>query len=397
MATGAVAETGYRQAVRGAADASLAIAVDSAMADAEAAWRALETRCPPPPYQRYDWIAALVEAGFVDAASLRILTLSHRGEPVAIIPFALVRHLGMTVARIAGSDISNCDAIVFDTGAAHLLTAEALRAAFREFAATASVDAVDFRSLLAEWKGVANPLMGLSHAPAPNNFYLNEGELAGVPYSRRNNIRRSIKRLSADIGPLSLRRAGTPEEIETFNAVFLEQRASRFRKMGVDNVFARDDFQALFRGSANASLGAKRPLLSYHALFVGEDIVATSIGIRSGRHYSQYINSTSEGPASRYNLMGTLLAFLVEELQADGCDSFDMGLGDFEYKAKWTRRLAVYDATVATSMLGHAGVRVLRAGRRAKRIVKQTPALWNAVTALRKARAKDDNRPREED
>jgi CelD/BcsL family acetyltransferase involved in cellulose biosynthesis len=124
--------------------------------------------------------------------------------------------------------------------------------------------------------------------------------------------------------------------------------------------------------------------LRFHALYAGDDIVATCCGAYAGNHYSQYINSTADGPAARFSLMGILVAELIDELIADGITSFDMGLGDFDYKRDWTEPVAVFDAVVPVTLAGSLALPVLDLTRSAKRLIKQNPALWKLAQGARR-------------
>jgi len=369
---------------------SLDIEVYESLDAARADWQELECRAIYTPYQRFDWISAYLQAGFLANGCLRIIVFRDHGKPVALLPLSIVRQQGVMQGRIIGMPISNADSLIFDPAYVNDITPNLLRKAFSGLrAAGQPLDLVSFHSLLKDWRGVTNPLLGFSHAPAPNNFYFEtfpQGDAPFIeqsfPHKRRTNIRRSTRRLTEAFGPLSVRLASSEEEVDRFHAAFLEQRGARFAKMGVENVFARPQFQTLFLSLAKQGLGATHPMLHYHALFAGEDILATSLGVYAKGHYSQYINSTTVGEASKYSLMGVLLSMLVDELRADGIAVFDMGLGDFDYKTDWTQPAVVYDSLIPVSPLGSLAVPVLSGARKLKRTIKQTPALWKIARAV---------------
>lgn len=369
----------------------LGIRVHDSLDAARADWQELERRgAIYTPYQRFDWISAYLQAGFPGKSTLSIIVFHDRGKPVALLPLSIARQQGVMQGRIIGMPISNSDSLVFDPAYVNEITPDLLRKAFAHLRAEGQpLDLVSFHYLIKDWRGIPNPLLGFPHAPAPNHFYFDTfppGETPFIeqsfPHKRRTNIRRSARRLTEGFGPLSVRLASTEEQIDRFHAAFLEQRGRRFAKMGVENVFARPQFQTLFLSLSKKGLGSTHPVLRYHALFTGEDIVATSLGVYANGHYSQYINSTTDGEASKYSLMGVLLSMLVDELRADGITVFDMGLGDFDYKTDWTRPVIVYDSLVPVSPLGAIAVPAFNGARRLKRAIKQTPALWKMARAL---------------
>lgn len=368
----------------------LTVAVYQSLAAVEAIWRELETRVVMTPYQRFDWIDAYCAAGFKVPNEIAILVMSSNGRPIALLPFGVSRRFGVRQAQIIGMPISNSDSLIYDPAYASKLTPEAIRAAFVSLEeAGVKVDLVTFHCLIKDWQGHSNPLLAFPHAPAPNNLYLgsfptSDGPFLSnvLPHKRRDNIRRSQKKLAEAYGSLIVREAKSVADIENMHAAFIEQRGERFRQMGVENVFAHSTFQTLFRSLAISSLGQKTPAFRYHALCAGDEIIATSLGISTSSHYSQYISSTSTGPASKHSLMGVMLSLLLDQLRNEGIRTFDMGLGDFGYKTAWTQATTVYDSVIPVSALGSLAAPALLGARNAKRIIKQTPALWNAARSL---------------
>lgn len=368
-----------------------AYAVFSSLAAAEPDWRALEARGLLTPYQRFDWISDCLAAGFEKDARVRIIVLSHADAPIAILPLALRRRMGLVEARLVGAGMSNSDMPILDPEHAAQLTPDVIRRALQALGEAGDpVDLAAFVNQPQSWAGTENPLMGLPRFPGPNNFYrialppADGGSYieSSFPHKRRTNIKRSMRRLTEGWGAVALRHATTPEEVERFHAVFLDQRARRFRQMGIENIFAQPQFQTFFKTAGVHGLSQDEPVLRLHALFAGEEIVATCLGTYANGHYSQYINSTSDGPAAKYTLMGVMMALLVDELRCAGITSMDMGLGDFDYKSDWTYAETVYDSLVPVSARGRAAIPALGAARGLKRRIKQTPALWRLARAV---------------
>lgn len=365
--------------------AALGVQIHGSVIAAEPAWRILEVHGAYTPYQRFDWIKSYLEAGFEPAPELAVMVLSDADRPVALLPFQIVRRFGVRTAQIIGMPISNGDGMVFDPDRSALLAPRALRKCFAQL----PVDIVSFHCVAAKTGALSNPLLALGGDPAPDNLYVNDlvpGEAPyieqSLPHKRRTNIRRSQRRLEEHFGPVRLHRAASVQDVDAILNIFLDQRGRRFVQMGVENIFARPAFRRFFRDLAIESLAQSRPAISVHALYAGERIVATSIGTFGPGHYSQYINSTDTGEASRYTLMGVALSLLVDDLRAGGITSLDMGLGDFDYKTDWTHRETVFDIVLPVSSLGRIAAPLLRAARKLKRRIKQTPAFWRVARAV---------------
>ena len=364
-------------------DIALRYDVFETLAAAEPVWLALEARAVFTPYQRFDWIAALLAARPLGRERLAIVVVKDGDRPVALLPLVIRSRLGVRTARIVGWDIGNGDWMGMDQGFARKLDRPLLDRLLADIARLTGADLLALHSQPESWNGLGNPLLALPHQPAPDHFYTGSLGTEHLNAKRIRNIERGRRRLEEAIGPVRLERAATPEAIDAVHAEFLRQRGIRFREMGVANIFAEDWWQAFFKSAARMGLGSQRPVMALHALYAGDQIIATSCGSYCGDHYSQYINSTTDGPAAKYSLMGILLYLLVEELKGEGIRTIDMGLGDFEYKLDWTGQQTVHDSVIALSPAGTMAGAVLQGLRTAKRVIKQNPRLWRLATTIR--------------
>ena len=365
------------------------ITLQRGLAAAEPAWRALEREAIFTPYQRFDWVAEIAHSQQLKDSDFVTLQISFDGQPAALLPLHLERKAGCTFAAIPGSSLGNSDWMPVRRDAASRLTRPVLNQAFAQLRAQAGVDVLSFEHLPPQWRGIDNPLLSFPHQPSPDHFYyaaIAPDMLETLPKKRRVDILRGRRRLEETLGPVTLRRATTIEHIDQVHAAFLEHRSVRFRQMGVPNVFAEAHFRALFRDGAIAGAGDAKPAIALHALYVGEEIVATAVGTYSPCHYSQYINSNTDGPASKYSLVGLLMFLLVEDLIAAGISSIDMGVGDFAYKTSWTQKTPIADAAIALSPMGLPAAALLNAKRRLKREIKQNEKLWSVAKQLRQWR-----------
>jgi CelD/BcsL family acetyltransferase involved in cellulose biosynthesis len=67
-----------------------------------------------------------------------------------------------------------------------------------------------------------------------------------------------------------------------------------------------------------------------------------------------------------------------------GLAYFDFTVGDESYKREWSDvELRLYDHTAAATMRGLPVAAAMTGYRRAKRLIKQTPALWRAFSTAR--------------
>ncbi len=365
------------------------IDIYSSLGRVEAIWRALEERAVLTPYQRFDWIAALVAAGAEEGNQIAIAVIRSGKEAVGLLPLAIRRSAGLSRAHVLGVHQSNADWLLAVPGF-QPPKGELLQLFEQIGKALGGIDLLSFSNLPQAWQGHRNPLLVLDHALAPSNLYAAVIGPTPVPYidhrltaKRRSNINRGRRRLAEQHGEVRLVHVQDRETLVRVHEAFLEQRGLRFAEMGIPNMFAEKPFFALFRDLTEKGFGKGEPALSLHALYAGEEIVATSWGLQWGTHYSQYINSTTSGPAARYSLMGILIGELMDALTVKGITTFDMGLGDFEYKTEWTEAEPVFNSLVALSFKGRIAARAMAGRNAGKRLIKQTPALWRAAQWVR--------------
>jgi CelD/BcsL family acetyltransferase involved in cellulose biosynthesis len=374
-----------------ASRATVDIDLHESLAAAEPVWRALEQKGVVTPYQRFDWLTRLHAAGADRELAKVIAVVLRNGDPVALLPLVIERQLTLRVARFMGADQANTDWMIlapdYDPGP------EELRSIFtRIAAASGGFDLLLVQNQMPEWAGRLNPMLRLPHWPAESNLYTTHigGTTqpyidARIPAKHRGNLRRGRRRIEETAGPVRLVRINDRDMLDRTHAVFLEQRSARFTEMGIDNVFASPLFRAFFRDAAEAGFGEDRPPLMAHALMAGDEIIAVVWGTTAGNHYSLYINSTTSGPAIRYSLMGILIGDLMDQLLDMGIETFDLGLGDFDYKREWTEAQTVFHGIHPLTLRGRVAAYAMRQQASLKRKIKQDPRLWLFASKVRLA------------
>ncbi|WP_108396678.1 GNAT family N-acetyltransferase [Devosia submarina] len=380
------------------AAAPLGVEIFDTLQGAEAIWRSLEERAVATPYQRFDWINALLAAGAEKNSRVLVAVITRNERPVALLPLGLRKHRGLTEAHMLGAEQSNADWLIAEPGFSPS-KAELHRIFALVSQAAGGIDLLSLSNLPQTWQGHDNPLLVLDHAPAPSNLYTAVIGPTPVPYidhrlstKRRSNINRGRRRLAEQHGEVRMVHVRDDQMLAQVHQAFLDQRGARFAEMGISNMFAQAPFYQLFRDLTRAGFGSERPTLCLHALYAGDEIVATSWGLQSSTHYSQYINSTTSGAAARYSLMGILISELMDALTVQGITTFDMGLGDFDYKTEWTKSEPVFNSVLPLTLKGRIAARARTQLSAGKRLIKQTPALWQTAQHIRRALFKLRNR-----
>ncbi|CAH1660064.1 Acetyltransf_6 domain-containing protein [Hyphomicrobiales bacterium] len=361
------------------------------MQSVEGPWRTLEADGYLTPYQRFDFLRAYLATVPDERRAIAAVGFFVGQRPIALLPLAITRRFGVATAQLVGAELGGSGCLIMGRGADARVSDALLHRAFdlvrREIG---RLDLVNLKNLPPTWLERQNPLLVLPHWRASDDLYslaIDEGTFARrIRAKRRANIERGRRRLKELFGPLAFRRAATSAELAAIHEAFLSQRGQRFARMGIDNVFAREEVVSFFLEASRQSFGAERPALCFHALYAGEEIVATACGTFCGSHYSMYINSTAPGRAARYSLTAILMQELMRELIACGVTSIDMGVGDFPYKLEWTNPVPLFDSVVGLSPLGHMLAPFIMARGMAKRLIKRNDRLWSIVSQIRLAR-----------
>ena len=94
--------------------------------------------------------------------------------------------------------------------------------------------------------------------------------------------------------------------------------------------------------------------------------------------------SYDDGPVSRFGPGAAHLHDLMRYAIEHGCHEFDFTIGDEPYKRDWSdTELRLYDHVAAVTLRGSLATAMTTAFRRAKRVIKQSPALWRAFSKVR--------------
>jgi len=154
--------------------------------------------------------------------------------------------------------------------------------------------------------------------------------------------------------------------------------------MGVENFLARPGYREFFLDLAtDTSLAG---FVHVGRMTVGSTIAATSFGLIHRDCYCLMLSSYDEGELAKFGPGRVHLHELLRRAIGRALTYFDFTVGDESYKREWSDvELRLYDHTAAATMLGLPAAAMMIGYRRAKRLVKQTPALWHAFSKARGA------------
>ncbi len=368
------------------------------MLSAEPFWRRLEAaRALATPYQRFDLLSAwqyhvgartgvtpFIVVGFDDA-----------GEPLFLWPFGRTQNGLLKVVQFLGSKHANFNVGLWRRDSLAAIGARELRDVFDRL--TARGHEVDLVALLSQpltWDGIANPFTLLAHqASVDMSAQLNltrttADALNGLSPSMRARLRAKERKLRNLAGYRYLQ-AATDEDIDRLLDGFFAVKSTHMAAQGLGNVFAEAGVAEFLREACHHRLPGGRRLIEIHALEGGGEVLALFGSTADDYRFSSMFNTYTLGENARHSPGLVLLMHMVAECAARGLRSFDIGVGRAHYKSSFCREPEpLFDTFLPLTLRGRLAAAAFSTAFAAKRMIKQNPALWSAVQALRRVRAR---------
>jgi CelD/BcsL family acetyltransferase involved in cellulose biosynthesis len=371
----------------------LTLSVHVDMRALEADWRALEASPATSLHQSFDWCAAWAATH----ANQLLLVRGRIGQTtVFILPLELVRGWLFRTARFIGSPHSNINtglfAADFDPLTCTTLAAELIADLSAKLSRVA--DIVTLEKMPFDWHGTRHPLASLPavrnqnasfQLPLLENF---EATLAQINAKRRRKkFRVSEKRLEA-LGGYEHVVATTCAERRQILDLFFEQKAIRFKALGLPNVFQDEETQAFFHALAAVESTHQGQPLELNAIRLrGQEngrIVAIAGLSRKGDHVICQFGSIDEDIAADASPGELLFYLMIQKYNAEGVTLFDFGIGDQAYKRSWcTVETVQRDIVLPLTLRGRLAASMHRAAVRLKSAIKKNRKAYAFVQRLR--------------
>ncbi len=388
----AIPERASTQLQLGTPDIRLSIEADLAAIEGE--WRAFERHSDCTVFQTFDWVSVwqrhigarkgavpVVVAGRDSAGTLLFLL------PLAIEKFGPARRLAWLA-----SELCDYNAPLLAPDFSCRIEPEYFLRLWSEIAGRLQshpdfrYDFVHFEKMPENVGAQANPMLGLPVMRNASNAYmtqLNGDWEAFYAAKRSSSTRRRDRTKRKKLGEYGEVRFVEPAGVEDVSGSFdilMSQKSQQFANMGVPDIFARPGYPEFFREMATT----KRELVHVSRLDVGAVPAALNLGLMFRGCYYHVLASYTDAELSKYGPGAAHLQELIGYAIKRGCGAFDFTIGDERYKRDWCdSELKLFDHVSFATIRGAAVAGPMQAARIAKRWIKQTPAVWNAVTKLR--------------
>jgi CelD/BcsL family acetyltransferase involved in cellulose biosynthesis len=376
-----------RERASGTGGTTVRLALFDNFAAAEPLWRRLEAMQPfASPYQRYEWVShwfAHVGQARGDTPLL-VAGLDDDGAPLFMLPFVSVRRFGCDIVRFSGGSHANLNLPVWRSG---LSGAAGLLA---DIAAEHAVDLFALNGQPLSWQGEPNPFAALPRQPSPDDVYngsFESGGPSGGPAStpRLPSGMRKKERKLMRLDGFRYAMAATADEVETILTAFHAQKAVRFSRQGIRNIFADPAVVAFIHDACLDGLSAARPAIELHTLTGDGEILAIVGGASNSQRFSVMFNSITDSTRARLSPGIILMSHIIADCRRRGIASYDLGAGHAPYKAYFSSGSEQrFDCFIPFTARGAALASAYRGSGALRHSIKSNPTLMNALHAIRR-------------
>jgi CelD/BcsL family acetyltransferase involved in cellulose biosynthesis len=357
------------------------------------AWRSLEQAggfCTP--YQRFDLLSAWQRnVGEREGVTPFIVVARDReGKPLLLLPLGVSRAGGARVASFLGGKHATFNMALWDRDFATSATKADIDALIDSIRARADADVLALAQQPQRWLDLANPFAQLKGQPSVNDCPLLKMTPGAAPQSRiSNSFRRRLKgkerKLQTQPG-YRTHLAADDADIRRLLDWFFTVKPQRMAAQQLPNVFADPGIEEFVRDACTAKLSNGGHAIDIHALECDDEVIAIFAGVADGHRFSMMFNTYTLSGNAKYSPGLILMRDIIDYYAARGFTSLDLGIGSDDYKRLFCKDdEPLFDSFVPLTLRGHVAAAGLSTLARAKRLVKQTPALMQMAQRIRGA------------
>ena len=306
---------------------------------ARSRWEALQSQGAATPFQSFIWVSTLADTvgRSLGAETFVVIVRDpHSGRDLLLLPLVR-RRLGPTrIIEFADLGISDYNAPVIAPEIA--AAPERLAAVWQQaMLALPSADIIRINKIPDQLGRRANPLLGIedSWLKETQSWRINlpdrweDYESGMLSRKLRSNLRRDFRKLEA-FGTVSHVHAADEASSEQIFEALCAHRVARFARLRRSNILDHAAYREFYRQVLRR--GIPSGLASISALRVGNEIVATLLGLRwQGTYFALIPTMAEQGP--QVHGIGKLMNWLeIKEMHARGCRGFDFTIGNEPYK-----------------------------------------------------------------
>jgi CelD/BcsL family acetyltransferase involved in cellulose biosynthesis len=363
------------------------------LVQAEAIWRDLEDQQQlSTPYQRFDLLSRW-QCQVGEREGLRpFIVVAYDGDcrPLLLLPLTLGREHGVRTARFMGGKHANFNMALWNRDFAAAATAADLGALMSAIRERAEADVLALTQQPLRWRDLPNPLALMPHQASVNDCPLLTMVPGDAPVARMSNsFRRRLKGKERKLQTLPgyhYSVAATDDEIKRLLDWFFAIKPLRMAEQKLPNVFAEPGIEDFIRSACMTPFAGGGHVIDIHALQCDDETIAIFAGLADGHRFSMMFNTYTMSGNSRYSPGLILMRNIVDHYAERGYRSLDLGIGSDDYKRLFCKSgEPIFDSFIPLSRRGKVAAAAMSGLNRAKRLVKQNPALFQMAQKLRSA------------
>ena len=330
-------------------------------------WKRAKARWGDPggatPFQNWQWLEAWYGAfAAIDNVEplIAIISDAATGEQAALLPLIRRMHKGIRIVEPADLDLTDYNAPAL--GPAAPRDAKSARAMWKDLRAAlrrlpGGADLIRLRKMPVETAGRPNPLALLNGAGAcalNGNLVTTGDDFDAWRFTLERTVRKELERswrVFTRDPKAAFKIITDKDEALRVLSTMESQQGDRMQHLGMNFVLNDETYAAFYRNLVDASVGNGYAVLS--ALSVGDEVVATLLGIRQGSRYVMVRISNAGDKWSNCSPGRLIIERTMAALHKDGIRQFDFSIGNYAYKRRFgVARTALVDFTAALSWRG---------------------------------------------
>jgi CelD/BcsL family acetyltransferase involved in cellulose biosynthesis len=279
---------------------------------------------------------------------------------VALLPLVCRIQNGIRIVEFADLDLTDYNAPML--GAAAPRDANAARALWRDLKAAlrrmpGGADLVRLGKMPVDLDGRPNPLArlnGASPSPLNGNVVTTGDDFDAYRYSLERTVRKELERswrvFTREPAAAFQIITDGDDALRVLSTMEIQQEA-RMRHLGLNFILNSETCAAFYRNLVEHNLRNGYAVLS--ALTVGDEVVATLLGIRVGSRYVMVRISNAGDKWTNCSPGRLIVERTMAALHRDGVRQFDFSIGNYAYKRRFgVAPLALAEITAALSWRG---------------------------------------------
>jgi CelD/BcsL family acetyltransferase involved in cellulose biosynthesis len=315
------------------------------------------------PFQNWQWLQAWYGA-FANLEHVEpliaIVSDAATGEQAMLLPLIRRTHKRIRIVEPADLDLTDYNAPLL--GPAAPRDAKSARAMWRGLRGAlkqlpGGADLIRLRKMPVETDGRPNPL-ALLHGAGPcslnGNVVTTGDDFDAWRFTLERTVRKELERswrVFTRDPAAAFKIITDKDEALRVLSTMESQQGDRMQQLGLNFVLNDETYAAFYRNLVEANVGNGFAVLS--ALTVGDEVVATLLGIRQGARYVMVRISNAGEKWSNCSPGRLIIERTMAALHKDGVRQFDFSIGNYAYKRRFgVARIALVDFSAALSWRG---------------------------------------------